>query len=420
MWFLKVLLVVAAHSLHGAEASFIPVENDMAAAEATLETETLDPMNSGGHQEEEKEEGSDLLGHCRRDPTWTSDYEACSQVTGWDSYGRSDYWWKKSYAARQRHVGHENEEQIRACLHTKMAHNDWAARCNGTDNCEGWDPSVSSVYKHFEEGTLVMVENVLTEQEAFAVEFLASCIHEILPMEMPFFEERPFGDEEEVAQGNGVYDVSGGNYCTFIAGFVQMYLPGVASSIYRAVETAYDVVKWEDKGYTHPTDLGLRTSEFLEYKKTGHLGRHVDGGSIFTISIMMSEADEYEGGYFHLDTEQALFKLPRLSGIVFISEDMHGITPILSGERKVFVTELWEEEDVPIGEARPDADQFEEYKHNVREREKEYGYAFEVGDYDDNGDEDANDDNGDEDANHEDANHDDTNEASEGDTQDEL
>lgn len=106
----------------------------------------------------------------------------------------------------------------------------------------------------------------------------------------------------------------------------------------------------------------MRTAEYLSYRTTGKLGHHVDSGSIFSISVALSNVDDYAGGYFHLLTEDALFKVPRLSAIVFFSESSHAITQITSGERKVFVVELWEDEDTPIGMPRPDTEQFDEHK----------------------------------------------------------
>jgi hypothetical protein len=45
-----------------------------------------------------------------------------------------------------------------------------------------------------------------------------------------------------------------------------------------------------------------------------------------------------------------------------MSEREHAISDILSGERKVFVIELWEEEDVPVGLPRPTKEGFQVHK----------------------------------------------------------
>jgi hypothetical protein len=83
---------------------------------------------------------------------------------------------------------------------------------------------------------------------------------------------------------------------------------------------------------------------------------------VFSISIAMSEKDDYEGGYFHLQTDHALFKVDRRSAIVFFSETDHSITEIVNGQRQVFVVEVWQDDDAPVGLARPSPEQFEAHK----------------------------------------------------------
>ena len=206
----------------------------------------------------------------------------------------------------------------------------------------------------------MMIENALSEQEAFGLEALSDCVRKLLPNELPFYEVREFGEEE--SEKYGIYNVQGGNFVTYLQGLLQQYLPGVTASIYNAIQMAYEVTDWSDLGFPAPEELGIRTAEFLHYKQTGQLGSHADSGSVFSISIAMSDINDYKGGYFQLATNDALFKVPRRSAIVFFSESDHSITQITDGERKVFVMELWEEQDVPIGLPRPSVEQFDEHK----------------------------------------------------------
>eukprot|EP00977_Amphora_coffeiformis_P012231 scaffold3028_cov174-Amphora_coffeaeformis.AAC.3 len=206
----------------------------------------------------------------------------------------------------------------------------------------------------------MMVENALSEQEAFGLEALSDCVRKLLPNEMPWFEVREFGDEE--SEKYGIYNVQGGNFVTYLQGLLQQYLPGVAASIYHAIQIVYEEADWNEAGIPAPEELGIRTAEYLHYKKTGQLGSHADTGSIFSISIAMSDINDYTGGYFQLATKDALFKVPRRSAMIFFSESDHSITQITDGERKVFVVELWEEQDVPVGLPRPSPEQFDEHK----------------------------------------------------------
>lgn len=204
----------------------------------------------------------------------------------------------------------------------------------------------------------------MSEQEAFGVAALSDCVRQILPQ---YYEEREFGqDKLDMNTGTqGLYNTDGGNHCIYLAGILQLFLPGVAAAITKAIQVAYKEGSWGELQMPPPNELGLRTAEFLRYTTRGKLGRHVDGGSLFSISVAMSDEEDYTGGYFQLDTGEALFKVPRRSAIVFFSESVHSITEILGGERKTFVIELWENDDSPIG-LRPDPEQFEEYKEERR------------------------------------------------------
>lgn len=205
-----------------------------------------------------------------------------------------------------------------------------------------------------------MVENAVSEQEAFGIEALAHCVNKLLPQDFPWFEERAFGNED--SKKYGMYNPQGGNYCNYMAGLLQQYLPGVAASIYNAVEMAYYNADWASMGFPPPEDLGIRTAEYLRYKSSGLLGPHTDGGSVFSISIALSNMEDYTGGFFQLKTADSLFKVARRSAIVFFSETDHSITEITGGERKVFVIELWENQDTPVGLARPTEETFAKYK----------------------------------------------------------
>jgi hypothetical protein len=190
----------------------------------------------------------------------------------------------------------------------------------------------------------------------------------LLPREFPFFEEREFGNEEEK---KGLYDGYGGNIVNYLTGMVQLYLPGVASSSFRAVTAAHHYAEWD---VPKPNLLGMRCAEYLSYHKKGRLGTHDDSGSLMTLSVALSNPDDYEGGYFHLERKDALFKVPRLSGIVFLAKSVHGITEIFDGERKVFVTEIWDNDDLPVSwSPRRDSESFELWKEERRKVWKDNG-----------------------------------------------
>lgn len=187
---------------------------------------------------------------------------------------------------------------------------------------------------------------------------------------MPIYEVREFGEDEDVST-YGLYNVDGGNYCTFLNGLLQMYLPGVAATVTNIVQTAFEGLEWNRLGAPPPNQLGIRTAEFLRYSTKGKLGLHQDDGSVYSISMALSDPADFDGGYFQLTNGEALFKAQRLSALVFFSESTHAITDVLRGERKVFVAEFWEDFDTPVGIPRPTDEDFFGFK---QERAEEFGY----------------------------------------------
>mmetsp|Transcript_4440 Transcript_4440/g.8178 ORF Transcript_4440/g.8178 Transcript_4440/m.8178 type:complete len:366 (+) Transcript_4440:159-1256(+) len=301
---------------------------------------------------------------CRRDPTWrTVDYKECQELTGW--YPQDKYW-RDEDNTRAWLV--DKYEDLPECLYkalddAKMKY-DWA-RCDEsqkTELCEIKETKFMGHYYAKDQGQISTFANAFTEQEAYAVEALAQCIQEIMSREAPFYDDRAFG-EDETEEAYGMYNEKGGNYCTYLQGLLQLYLPGVAATIYNVITHAVTNENWaseEGLKMIRPDKLGIRTAEFLDYKTTGKLGLHVDGGSVYSISVALN--DEYEGGYFRLKGGDALFKVPTRGAIVFMSEREHAISDILGGERKVFVIELWEGEDVPVGLPRPTKEDFQVHK----------------------------------------------------------
>ena len=117
------------------------------------------------------------------------------------------------------------------------------------------------VYVLFITGDLVTVENVLTECEAAWLTAFVECMHDYLPLDLPFYQERPFGSQDEDPDSFGLYKESGGNHVTYLAGLLQRYLPGVTHSLYTAVTMAYHYGHWHESapGFAvrnHPHLLG--------------------------------------------------------------------------------------------------------------------------------------------------------------------
>jgi hypothetical protein len=205
------------------------------------------------------------------------------------------------------------------------------------------------------DGTTFMVEiqSAISPHEAVAVKALAACTREFVPK---FLEHREFG--------------SGGNDVTFLNVVLQLFLPQVAATMQRTAELAFQEAKWHTRDYPPPGTLGLRTTEYLSYRDFKHLGEHDDGGSIYTVLFALSDSNDYEGGeYFIKDSnDDYYYNKPRqYSAIVFLSKMQHGVTDIESGHREMFTNELWQYEDPPWSQLRPNQENMELFLERCQE-----------------------------------------------------
>jgi hypothetical protein len=310
-----------------------------------------------GDDEEEEEwvydpEQEDPLDKCRRDPTWDIvDYDDCQRLTGWEP---RDTWWRLDVGHNEYYLNGK-EDDIHDCIREmfqearkRPKEYEWA-RCNETQRdewCEVATLDVMSHYRNKYEGEIVTLLDVFTEQEAYGLQALLECKHEFLPETLPWFDDRSIGEQDK-------YDAFGGHEVHFVQGLIQLFLPGVAASIYRAFMASFEEADWTEPGYPVPSALGMRTAEALHYKTAGQLGTHIDTDSVYAISIALSDEDDYHGGLFRLTSDYGLFKVPRLGAMVYFADAQHGVTQITFGKRNVFVAELWENDDVPVGTPRP-------------------------------------------------------------------
>jgi hypothetical protein len=167
----------------------------------------------------------------------------------------------------------------------------------------------------------------------------------------------------------GFGEGQGGNDCTYLAPFLQVFCPTIATSVKDIATLAWKAASWDvldadNEEHPDPRSLGIRTSEYLSYKGWPSLEAHKDIGSIYTIMISIKDPTEYEGGEFFVHTsmiESTNVKLDMFSAIVFKSNTIHGVRSIISGHRESFVTELWSNNDSPIGICRPTDEQWDSF-----------------------------------------------------------
>lgn len=302
-------------------------------------------LQQGSVKADEVERGFSPLA-CRRDPTWRGIYDECAEITEWSPRAR---FWNTSTLLKQ-----DTEAAIRSCLDKSLSQKVFPEMAGD------YTPVILGKYPsgEDEEPRLVEVARALTEKEVFSVKALAACLRE---HQNEQFEVRPF-------EGND----AGGNNCTYLNPYLQIYVPGIASQLIQVGSIARKAAGWDrDAGeYPNPRTLGLRTSEHLQYGTGGNLGIHVDAESIYTILVALSNSNDYSGGEYVLETETKKnggerktyqFKPPKLSAMVFLSHTAHKVNFIPEGVRETFANELWVYDDVPIGHRRPGINNWHEY-----------------------------------------------------------
>jgi hypothetical protein len=102
--------------------------------------------------------------------------------------------------------------------------------------------------------------------------------------------------------------------------------------------------------------LGIRCVEHLTYGLKGGLGWHDDLGSVYTMSVMLTAGDQYEGGELLLQRERGEHSNPVVGfqnaafgdGYVFKSTWVHKVSPVRTGNRRVLVLEFWQAPDNPL------------------------------------------------------------------------
>lgn len=225
----------------------------------------------------------------------------------------------------------------------------------------------------------VIVENALHIREAETLQDLKQCLqthHDHLT------EHRPFG------QG---YD-NGGNNCVFLGAFLQWMAPGVAAQIRQTGHVAWEHGGWGDfdpprpqmhpYGYIDPSEAGIRTSGHLSYEGWEALGPHKDNDSLYTVLVMLSDPEDYDGGQLYMQVDRSgeqsekqrmldeyhppmVIKPKKHSAVVFMAdENTHQVLSIGGGDRQTVGTEFWSHGDVPFGMMRPSPDMWSNFQRN--------------------------------------------------------
>jgi hypothetical protein len=93
-------------------------------------------------------------------------------------------------------------------------------------------------------------------------------------------------------------------------------------------------------------ELSVRCVELHHYSVGAGLmdAGHVDSGSSLTMSVMLTEPTSLQGGEFVTwdgNGAPVLHRLGQGDAILFRSEDVHNVRPVLAGTRQTLIIELW-------------------------------------------------------------------------------
>ena len=122
---------------------------------------------------------------------------------------------------------------------------------------------------------------------------------------------------------------------------VDRALPHLLEKVLRVMQAAD---RW---GQLRPGRFHVRVCEYHEYMKGGEVcdPHHCDGGSLVTMSVLLSDAAEFTGGDFTTlgeDGEVTRYNFQRGDALVFPSEKWHSVQVVETGCRRTLVTELWD------------------------------------------------------------------------------
>ena len=207
---------------------------------------------------------------------------------------------------------------------------DW--RTWSLQNMPGWLPSTSLAQL----SAVVRVPNLLNGDEIGQLEQLRS----ELPIHRTIHEE----------PGDPVWETTYLN-CERA---IEVRLPSLRRKLVAAMR-AVDATHWN---LFRRRAVAPRVIEFHRYTQRGAGAdsdgaarrlldaHHCDLGSLVTMDVMLSSASEFEGGIFQtmgVDGNYATHSdFERGDALFFLSHKAHSVSPIVRGERRVLIVEMWE------------------------------------------------------------------------------
>ena len=203
--------------------------------------------------------------------------------------------------------------------------------------------AINTKYTHRPGDSLVMLEDAVDDIDLAQMITLSDCIKTVDPSR---FEDRKFNNNGFKNKYGGGHDV------IFLTGLMPLIIPTLTDHLITVAANAAEKAGWRPSVH----HLGIRCIEKLVYHPGGELLYHVDGGSTYTLVIMVSNKNDYTGGDFQIINKSGTVisrNASKRGGVLFDSNKDHGVTPIITGSRHVFAVEFWPFYDTNIDDKRP-------------------------------------------------------------------
>mmetsp|Transcript_4181 Transcript_4181/g.4896 ORF Transcript_4181/g.4896 Transcript_4181/m.4896 type:complete len:234 (-) Transcript_4181:227-928(-) len=128
-------------------------------------------------------------------------------------------------------------------------------------------------------------------------------------------------------------------------GFLQEFSPELCATLFGAM--ASPPPHWGCGTLRQAAELRVRCIELHTYAPGGGLldPKHHDGGSVLSLSVLLSDPLEHHGGRFityDADGAPVVHELARGDAVLFRSEDRHNVSVVTQGVRQSLVVELWD------------------------------------------------------------------------------
>lgn len=185
---------------------------------------------------------------------------------------------------------------------------------------------------------VVHVPKLLSEEELAAV----LALHDDLQAQDKLGSAGRTAGNQAAAYRQGVWETS---YLSTDGHFARA-LPEIRAKLVGAMRAADEAEGW---GMVRRTtrELGLRCVELHRVGTGGSLPflHHHDSGSLITLDVLCAHTSDFTGGQFRTleaSGEVTTHGFERGDALVFVSHKPHHVTPVLSGERRTLILELWE------------------------------------------------------------------------------